>query len=159
MSDPATFPLPSRPRVVGYAGSKRAPGPFATRAAEVAAKVLAEAELDPAITPEQAQILGREIATNLCWEFSCERPYIPADPAFGGLTRRDREIWAAFTGDNYAEIGRATGLSLRMVRYVINHCRRVNKATSQPELPGFEPDPLIAQLNPTTEGPTHEQQD
>lgn len=117
-----------------YNGSKRKPGEFASRLVEIATEVLTT----EGITPAQAEVLGREIATRLCWEWGGNRVQIQRDPAFGGLTQRDREIWARFTGNNHQELVQFSGLSWRMVLYVLAHCRRVHKAETQPELPGLE---------------------
>lgn len=126
----------------GYTGAKRKPGDFAQRLLAVTAEVMVEAGIEQ----EQAQTIAREAASRLCWEWGGNRVNIQADPAFGGLTKRDREIWAAFDGANYDDVANRFGLSWRMVRYIISHCRRWHKANTQYELPGMD----VEQPTPST---------
>lgn len=121
---------------IEYAATKRRPGEFANRLVEIAAEVLTTDGMPHA----QAEVVAREIATRICWEWGGNRVQIQRDPAFGGLTQRDRDIWARYTGNNHQELVEWSGLSWRMVMYVLAHCRRVARAESQPELPGITPD-------------------
>ena len=117
-----------------YTGAKRKPGEFAVRLVEIGTEVLTTDGMSQA----QAEVLAREIATRLCWEWGGNRVQVQRDPAFGGLSQRDREIWNRFTGNNHQELVQLSGLSWRMVLYVLAHCRRVHKAETQPELPGID---------------------
>jgi Mor family transcriptional regulator len=118
----------------GYTGSKRKPGDFAMRLLEITAEVMAESGIDE----EQAKTIAREAASRVCWEWGGNRVNVQRDPAFGGLTKRDREMWDAFDGTNYEELANRFGLGWRMVRYIIKHCRRWHKANTQVELPGMD---------------------
>ena len=128
-----------------YTGTKRAPGEFAVRLVKIGTEVLTTDGMPEA----QAEVLAREIATRLCWEWGGNRVQIQRDPAFGGLSQRDREIWARFTGNNHQELVAFSGLSWRMVLYVLAHCRRVHKAETQPELPGIDSEPTAAAAKAT----------
>jgi len=125
----------------GYTGEKRKPGDFAMRMVEITAEVMVKAGVEE----ELARVVAREAASRLCWEWGGNRVNIQRDPAFGGLTQRDREIWAAFDGTNYDDIANRFGLSWRMVRYIIKHCRRWHKANTQLELPGMDVEQLHEQ--------------
>jgi Mor family transcriptional regulator len=59
--------------------------------------------------------------------------YIPRGINYD-LTLRDREVWAKFKGDNYAELAREYDLTEMRVRQIVAQAGRIDKAKRQQNL-------------------------
>lgn len=92
---------------------------------------------DLAATPEQAHAAMREIVHDICVEYGGTEMYIPRDMEWE-LSRRDLEIWEAFTGSNHTELARRFGLCERQISDIVRHVRRVEAGKRQSQLPGFD---------------------
>lgn len=59
--------------------------------------------------------------------------YIPKGSSYG-CAMRDREIYARFRGDNYDELARETGLTVRRVQQIVSRCRAEDRRLRQRSL-------------------------
>jgi Mor family transcriptional regulator len=124
----------SEPRPYRYSGKNHRASELASRLVEIGQAKL-QAEGMPA---EAALLVMRAITSELCDEYGGQQLYMPIELAWDGLTERDRQIWAAYTGHNIPELCKRFGMCDRQVYYVIDYARRWHKGHSQPELPGLE---------------------
>lgn len=82
---------------------------------------------------EQANAAALAVAEYLRSNFGGSDLYIPKEDT---LDARDIEMWEAFNGANYDEVGRKFGLTGRQVRNRINLVREVMIKKTQPGLFG-----------------------
>lgn len=117
-----------------YSGKKHRASELASRLVQIGqAKLQAEG-----LGAEAALLVMRAITAELCDEYGGQQLHMPRELAWDGLTERDRQIWAAYTGQNIPELCSRFGLCDRQVRYVIDYARRWHANHNQPELPGLE---------------------
>lgn len=83
-------------------------------------------KLDHQPAAEAAFAIAEAVRTQIGGEYH----YIPNGLAWT-LTRRDREIYAKFRGDNYRELAREYHLSEMRVRQIIYRCRAADIETRQ----------------------------
>ena len=65
--------------------------------------------------------------------------YIPRGMSYD-LSKRDREIWADFKGDNHAELARKYDLTEMRIRQIVAHAAKVDRRARQDVLFPIETD-------------------
>lgn len=123
----------NEPRPYRYGGKKHRASELASRLVQIGqAKLQAEG-----LGAEAALLVMRAITAELCDEYGGQQLHMPIELAWDGLTERDRQIWAAYTGHNIPELCKRFALCDRQVRYVLDYARRWHTNHNQPELPGL----------------------
>lgn len=99
---------------------RAAPAEFVTRLVERGAELAAK-QLD--IPDAQIRVLMRDLAHAVCQDYGGQRFYFPKDREYE-LDRRDESIWAAYTGNNTADLACDYNLTPQQV---LNICRRMRE--------------------------------
>lgn len=87
------------------------------------------------LPPDRSSMLAMQIAESARYEFGGDAPYWPKSNNWK-LAKRDQELWDRFTGDNYAQLAKETGLCQMRIRQIIERIRRAEKASRQGKLEG-----------------------
>lgn len=111
---------------MGRKGRPSAPE-LVARLVELGTEVLAQ---QLGIAPAQAQAAMREVAWRLCREYGGQRLSIPKDTQYP-LDQRDDRLYAAFTGNNIAELVAEFDLTEQQVRNILAHKRKREVARRQ----------------------------
>lgn len=90
------------------------------------------------VNAETAREAMRDVAHDWCREHGGQQLYLPRDVDFG-LSRRDLEIWEAFSGSNTTALAERHGLTVRQVQSILRRVRREQMRSRQAVLPGLEP--------------------
>jgi Mor family transcriptional regulator len=85
----------------------------------------------------QAREVMREISHNVARHYGGQVMYVPQDVEFD-LTKRDREIYAAFNGTNVNDVAKKYGLSVRQIYAINKRCMEDLMRKMQHPLPGME---------------------
>jgi Mor family transcriptional regulator len=85
------------------------------------------------IERERAEQLGREIADRMAAHWGGQNIYFPMGLSYK-LSRRDRQIYDEFTGDNQSELARRHTVSLQWVYKIIKAVHREEVAKRQGRL-------------------------
>jgi Mor family transcriptional regulator len=82
---------------------------------------------------EEADELARDMAHEVALELGGSPFYLPKDISFS-LSRRDREIYAKFTGDNHSDLAKHYRLSIMRIYQIVACARAESRAKSQGKL-------------------------
>jgi len=95
-----------------------------------AARHLRTTFLDLGFPAEQAEFAAREAAEFLRTHWGGQQLYFAKGVSFAA-SQRDEQIWREFNGRNVDELARKHELSTRMVLYIVERMREVERARRQ----------------------------
>ena len=82
---------------------------------------------------EKAQQIGREIAERMATHWGGQNIYFPMGLSYI-LSKRDRQIYAEFNGNNHSELARKYGISLQWVYKLIKTVHKEEIAARQQDM-------------------------
>lgn len=98
-------------------------------AQHVSATIAELLQVDPAI----AEAAGHEVAGRMAAHWGGQNVYFPMGLSYK-LSKRDREIWAAFSGHNHSDLARQYGVSLQWIYKIVKAARADELARRQGDM-------------------------
>lgn len=85
------------------------------------------------VRQDVAAMIGEEVAERMALHWGGQNLYFPMGKALK-LSRRDRQIYAEFNGENHSELARKFGLSLQWVYAIVKAVRQEELERRQSKL-------------------------
>lgn len=98
--------------------------------ADQCAQALVEISL---LDKDKAADVGRQIADRMAAHWGGQNIYFPMGMSYR-LSRRDRQIYDDFTGDNHADLSRKYGVSVQWIYKIVKAVQKEETIRRQPDM-------------------------